>query len=138
MTLRTLGLGAAANAPSTFGSISSPPGLYNFGPSMIVSNRTTDLDPFTVANATLGRGNPPSTNISAIWLNPSKSSSGSPAGGECPAVRRHKKSDSLSSSEAGVTSTGVVITALIEQLIGPQQRTRDPDAERALGSSDCG
>jgi PEP-CTERM motif len=53
ITLRTLGLGGGENAPSTFGSISSPPGAHNFGPSMIVSNRTTDLDPFTVANATL-------------------------------------------------------------------------------------
>jgi hypothetical protein len=50
--LSTLGLGAAANAPSTFGSISEPPGGHNFGPSLIISNSKADIDVFTQARAT--------------------------------------------------------------------------------------
>jgi hypothetical protein len=53
VTLATLGLGGAQNAPSTFGSISDPPGGHNFGPSMILSSSLGDFDIFNVAKATI-------------------------------------------------------------------------------------
>jgi len=51
--METLGLGAAQNTPSTFGSISDPVGAHMFGPSTIISNSRTSLDPFTVVTATI-------------------------------------------------------------------------------------
>jgi hypothetical protein len=53
MTLTTQGLGGAENAPTTFGGLSTPPGGHTFGPSMILSNSISDIDIFTVANATI-------------------------------------------------------------------------------------
>jgi hypothetical protein len=53
LTLTTQGLGGAQNAPTTFGGLSSPPGGHSFGPSMILSNSTSNIDIFTVANATI-------------------------------------------------------------------------------------
>lgn len=53
LTLATEGLGGAQNAPTTFGSLSSPLGGHAFGPSMILSNATSDIDIFTVANGTI-------------------------------------------------------------------------------------
>ncbi len=53
LSLATLGLGGAQNAPTTFGGLSTPVGGHSFGPSMIVSNSMVDLDVFTVANSTI-------------------------------------------------------------------------------------
>ncbi|WP_066343318.1 hypothetical protein [Azohydromonas lata] len=53
VTLATLGLGGGQNAPSTFGSISDPPGGHNFGPSLILSSSLGDFDVFNTARATI-------------------------------------------------------------------------------------